>query len=777
MRAFFSEGVDKMRIPWAVETLPTLLHLSLFLFFGGLVAFLFNVDKRVFSSVIWWIGIFSMMYGMITLFPIFRHDSPYNAPISPYAWLLFACIRYVIFTVLTSITCGRYPSYRTWRHFQDHGWMFGGVEKVAEKTVSIRSPEIDARILDWTISALGDDDSLENFFEAIPGFFNSELVRLDLHPDLRQKLGDALYGFLDRTLSSKSVIDSVKLHRLDISLNAMCSIRVSSVLFILNKVLVGYWDQVPQTIEMGTTLAPWCNNDNEEFARSARGIVTKVLATVQERDGSWVSLAGRMLGLSERDLRNIIAHGSDSVLLAILIQVTRQYIRFNYVVEDVFNTLPRFDIRSTPQHQQHDFCSLWNELVQEAGNQRRYLTLVPILRLIRHYYIALHQSTDAAPTAFSASTHSLNSILFQSSSYPSCDIAGHHPDSTIYTPAHDSSTIPRQAEQANSDIGPRSPSNPTTTSEIGEASLAPITMQPTNSAHSSPSPTDASPVVGATAAPQDIALTAKTSHPLGGSRQQVVVAPSAEPDTSQIVSTVSAPAPTATSAPVPASPRPVLKMSSASYGAGVTSATSASDSILPTSSCFSNPVSPPPPRDPPLPNAEFLALLNSTTPFHPTSNATLTCLRTRGLVNRGNRCFANAVLQLLVHSLPFWNLFKELGDLKGQRGAGIPETGGATPLIGATMRFFEEFMLKEKEPPTQQAAGGRLREDDEKKELNAVDAFEPTYLYDAMKEKRQLRGLLVRSFAASRPPFTDLCRHNVFRMASSRMRKSFSVSI
>jgi hypothetical protein len=39
MRAFFADGVDKMHIPWAVEGLPTLLHLSLFLFFGGLAIF------------------------------------------------------------------------------------------------------------------------------------------------------------------------------------------------------------------------------------------------------------------------------------------------------------------------------------------------------------------------------------------------------------------------------------------------------------------------------------------------------------------------------------------------------------------------------------------------------------------------------------------------------------------------------------------------------------------------------------------------------------------
>ncbi|KAI0267937.1 hypothetical protein BGY98DRAFT_925384, partial [Russula aff. rugulosa BPL654] len=101
---------------------------------------------------------------------------------------------------------------------------------------------------------------------------------------------------------------------------------------------------------------------------------------------------------------------------------------------------------------------------------------------------------------------------------------------------------------------------------------------------------------------------------------------------------------------------------------------------------------------------------------------TLSRLSPRGLVNTGNICFANAVLQLLVNSPPFWSLFRELGDLKAQRGAGVPETGsGATPLVDATVIFFKEFL---------------------KKDDNVVESFEPTYLYDAMKEKRQLKPLL-----------------------------------
>ena len=42
----------------------------------------------------------------------------------------------------------------------------------------------------------------------------------------------------------------------------------------------------------------------------------------------------------------------------------------------------------------------------------------------------------------------------------------------------------------------------------------------------------------------------------------------------------------------------------------------------------------------------------------------------RGLVNKGNMCFANAILQLLVHCPSFWNTFKELGEQMGKYGAG-----------------------------------------------------------------------------------------------------------
>ena len=63
---FFFGGVKELHLPWAVKTLPALLHLSLFLFFCGLLVFLFNIHHTVFSFVASWIGLSVLVYGYVT---------------------------------------------------------------------------------------------------------------------------------------------------------------------------------------------------------------------------------------------------------------------------------------------------------------------------------------------------------------------------------------------------------------------------------------------------------------------------------------------------------------------------------------------------------------------------------------------------------------------------------------------------------------------------------------------------------------------------------------
>ena len=773
MRAYFANGAEKMHISWAVEGLPTLLHLSLFLFFTGLAIFLFNVHQEVFICVVLWIGLFSVVYGLITLLPLIWQDSPYYSPLSIPAWFLYASTQYATFTVLASIA-NYYSCYQTWVRFHKlrdryRGWMLRGMEKRAERTASERSSNIDISILDWTIGALGDGDSLEKFFEAIPGFFNSKLVddlQENLPLDVSRRLSETMNGFLCRMLSS-NVINSVKRHRLHISMSAINSVRISGFPSIHESSFFEYWRQAPPTVEIGHTLERWCTNNDQRTAQYARVMVSVILATVRERDDRWVELAARVYGVPECDIRDIVTHGDDSVSLAIFIHLTRKDFRHsNYLLGDLV-PLTRFDICNTLPGLQHDFCTHWNEIAREAKEQRHFVPLA-VLLLVRDQYLALHQGTDAAPTAFSLSTSHYDPILDLPSSYPLCDVVSHRPDSMAHVhvpqavptqPAHSPDASPPhstsggtsitdspQVRQASIIAGSPSLSRPTMPSEIGDSSQVTAVTSPVLPVYTSPLPTDVSPSVAVATALKNIPPAAMLSHPLEGVTQRNIVPLCA---VSEFLSTASTPAPKPTLAPAP-EPSPVLNNSLESRDEGFASA---SHSLLPPSSVvgLSIPVSPPPSHVPPSPNADSLSLLNNIIPPGPTGSATPPRLRALGLVNTGNMCFANTVLQLLVHSPPFWNLLRELGDLKGQREVGDQElgNGGVAPLVGATMRFFREFVFKEEPPPTQQpphATGRKSSEGEEEKfENKVVDSFEPTYLYGVMKEKRRLETFLVRS--------------------------------
>jgi len=180
MRAFFANGVDKMHAPLVVETLPALLHLSLFLFFSGLVIFLFNINHSVFVSALLCIVLFSTAYACTTLMPFFFLDSPYYTPLSSLTWSLCTYIQHTLLTSLVYVA-QKTRSYRIYFHFRSlrdryRYWVSVGLWKAIEETAMKRSSKIDLQILDWTMGASVDSNLLEKYFGAIPGFVNSKLV-------------------------------------------------------------------------------------------------------------------------------------------------------------------------------------------------------------------------------------------------------------------------------------------------------------------------------------------------------------------------------------------------------------------------------------------------------------------------------------------------------------------------------------------------------------------------------------------------------------------------
>ena len=444
IRAFFANGVDKLHLPWVVEALPILLHLSLALFLAGLLIFLFNINHTAFNAVVGWVALFAGVYACITFMPIFRHDSPFYAPLSSTAWFLYAATLYAFFSVLSFVRSSR-DNFRDLKNRYGE-WALGGVERAAEDLASDRSSKVDGRVMEWTIGTLCEDDVTERFFEAIPGFCNSKVVQTRLPSLLQSKIRQVMDGFLDRTFSSESISESTKISRLIICLNAAhAALGPFIVSRTLSNIFHGRWREAPHSIKMGITLRRWCNSSDEWIALAARNIVAGIIA-VQRRDERWIALVKDQFGLPDRVLRETIPYG-DSVLLVILLHVTRNLFHSPVPPWDtnVLRVLSQFDIRNTLPRLQQDFCSLWNEIVQEAHNRRPYSDPVFILREIRHLYIALHEDTYSPPTAFSASTAHGEDSVWDPSSYPPCNVSSHAPETPppVHVFAAPSAVVPQ----------------------------------------------------------------------------------------------------------------------------------------------------------------------------------------------------------------------------------------------------------------------------------------------------------------------------------------------
>ena len=464
IRAFFSEGVEKCLLPWTVDALPTLLHISLFLFFAGLVVFICNVNLIIFKLVLSWVGLCTALYGCMTCMPIIRHDSPYYTPLSLPAWHIVTGSPFLVYQFLRWFNYSVRYRREAYDRFLDleescRKSLARGMQKTAEET-ALKSPsEIDTRAFMWTFDCLDEDHELERFFSGLPGFRSSKVVS-DPLPSLteeeRLKLCDGLLGLLNRTFSSELVSVPVKDRRSLICSKAIDpahmpgqrSLFESSTphAFVsLYDLLLKYQHSGPFANGIAKVLRGWENNMGEYGMRC---IVLEVIVTSQPRDNSWYSLASEELEISETSLREYAAHGDDLSLL-ILIHVVRQQLNH---VRDLSRSLSRgpfslrleaaskFNVKDTSPKLQNEFCALWNQIVDANDDFKT----VCILRWIRNVYLVLHQDTNSAPTQFSASTDDYDYILREMSTYPVCKVSDHrsgwvphiHDDGISTTPAH-----------------------------------------------------------------------------------------------------------------------------------------------------------------------------------------------------------------------------------------------------------------------------------------------------------------------------------------------------
>jgi hypothetical protein len=444
IRAFYRHGVEKLRIPWMIESLPALLHISLFLFFAGLSVFLFGVHLTIFKVVTSWIALCVILYAWLTFLPIIRKDSPYSAPLSSAVSFCLTGIRYLFFLLLgrfTDIDPSTFTPFTSRAHLYE--FLLHSLSKTAEQFAFKLPPDIDHLSLMWTFDSLDEDTDLEKFFEGLSRLCDSKTGEdLNLQEGFikphKKKLSSALTELTNRTLSSNLITEPVKQHRITIFTKVIKSTSLLETSWILHRILFGDWYQFTGCSEFGI-LAQNLNTTDRVmyFYAKCVGAITVLFA---RRDDRWFQLAGGLFDASNYLLNKYIVNG-DNIRLAganLLVRRTiqtysgagRRRKEILEVSSRTLETVCRLDIGGTLPELRHQFCGLWNKVVNTAQadqylHRRRVSTMT--LKNIRHLYLALHENPGTHHAAFYTTTDDWNPVLDNPMLYPMCEIVDHRP--------------------------------------------------------------------------------------------------------------------------------------------------------------------------------------------------------------------------------------------------------------------------------------------------------------------------------------------------------------
>jgi hypothetical protein len=163
LRQYLHQGSERWYMPRVAEAVPGLLHISLFLFFAGLVDSLLSINTTVGLSAIIPIGIGVLLYIFTIFAPIIYPQSPYQNSFSRVIWYLFQKLH--------------------WRQYRDRGSSRGQKPvstNMAEGQMQLAMEETEERegrdvhAIRWLIDNLTEDTEMEQFLMAIPGSFNTE---------------------------------------------------------------------------------------------------------------------------------------------------------------------------------------------------------------------------------------------------------------------------------------------------------------------------------------------------------------------------------------------------------------------------------------------------------------------------------------------------------------------------------------------------------------------------------------------------------------------------
>ena len=176
-RAYLFDGVQAFRLSEAVEAVPLLLHVAVFLFFAGLVDFLFSIDTVVGRVVLGVMCFFGGTYILLTFAPNVRPNCPYRTPFSRdwLKWFLVVPTAPAFLVIYGSRCFLRRDKFDTvLMHFllfvQSLLWTMSDAMRSLQE-------RIDKGALRWAVATVDDDDGIKTLVEGIPGYLTSGTSR------------------------------------------------------------------------------------------------------------------------------------------------------------------------------------------------------------------------------------------------------------------------------------------------------------------------------------------------------------------------------------------------------------------------------------------------------------------------------------------------------------------------------------------------------------------------------------------------------------------------
>ncbi|KAI9447608.1 hypothetical protein H4582DRAFT_2068224 [Lactarius indigo] len=198
-RAYMFDGIASFKMSRVVKAMPMLLHLSIFLFFAGLIDFLWNANSTIGHWTLGFVSVFTSAYLAMTVLPNLYLNCPYSTPLSELSWRLSQHLLLIVLhlvqgleDLLLSYRVSRgQPTYQPvegsswwtqWRKAiktrinERRQWLKVGLQGSIMLNATDAPSTTDENALSWTLTVLDDDREFEDFVARVPGFFESASV-------------------------------------------------------------------------------------------------------------------------------------------------------------------------------------------------------------------------------------------------------------------------------------------------------------------------------------------------------------------------------------------------------------------------------------------------------------------------------------------------------------------------------------------------------------------------------------------------------------------------